>query len=986
MSTAGGIEGNELLVVAMLRDELSAGLDRVAGALDTVAKAEERVAAASVKTTAGLDRTAVAAEGAGRKLTAADLASGRFGRTLEGAGLTVGRTAAGLAIAGTASVYMAAKFDASMTRIQTQAGAGADEVRKMTSAVLAMAGPLAQSPEALAIGLYHIESAGFRGAVALNTLHAAAMLASIGNAQLGDTTQAMIASVASGIKGVHGAIGAAALLNKTVGIGDMTMQQLAGALATGILPSARSAGLSFQDVAAALATITDNASPANQAATRLRMTFALLSTQSPTAAAALGSVGIKANELGHDLHQPQGLLVALVDLKAHLEASGKSATAQNQVMERAFGGGRTSAALLTLMEELDRLKSKYAELGTSSEQQIEFTAAWAVYTDTLSYKWHSFTAQLQSSAITIGQDLTPAAKDLLDTLSSGLHIIGATASALNSHRAALIAVALVITILLLPALTRMGVALASDLWETFALKVLYAKEAVTGFVGGMSAATIGVAALATVAIAVWEIHARSIAKAKSEEDAYAASLNATTSSLHSQVNAETLLRSRLEARVALLKSQFPVVAGAASGGIARVGSQELGPGAASGTGAAQQTQIQNDPHAAENLANLKKAEAAAFSMRQNEAQLTAQFGLSRTQVESLASANGIDLTGSYQQVSNAMNEVQRQALLSHNANAVANADISQMASSATSASDAVTALSDSLARMAGNHIAVRDAQIELRNNEVALAKALHESGGQMDINNAKGRAAASAFDQMANSVITLTTASATASSASLPATVKALKQGIDMLAPFAKGNNAAAREVSDLRKELTLLQQKIDALHGKTVHIGVTSPQVVHGLSGGDTAGPRGVAGGNVFDFHQRTARGNQKITSGVRFHNLGSPYSDHATGRAIDVTGSNLPGYARAARAAGGFAEFHGAGDGRHLHVAMGDTATPRAPGGGSGGGTSIDVGGVTVVVGDIGHLSEAQIRALVADGVHKGVRQALEHAAVPADTFGAH
>lgn len=75
---------------------------------------------------------------------------------------------------------------------------------------------------------------------------------------------------------------------------------------------------------------------------------------------------------------------------------------------------------------------------------------------------------------------------------------------------------------------------------------------------------------------------------------------------------------------------------------------------------------------------------------------------------------------------------------------------------------------------------------------------------------------------------------------------------------------------------------------------------------------------------------GKRSITSGYRTYGLGSLNSDHASGRALDLVGDNLVSYAVATRNAGGFAEFHGRGNGRHLHAvpgpgAIGDTGMPQ-------------------------------------------------------------
>jgi hypothetical protein len=74
---------------------------------------------------------------------------------------------------------------------------------------------------------------------------------------------------------------------------------------------------------------------------------------------------------------------------------------------------------------------------------------------------------------------------------------------------------------------------------------------------------------------------------------------------------------------------------------------------------------------------------------------------------------------------------------------------------------------------------------------------------------------------------------------------------------------------------------------------------------------------------------GTRNITSAFRTFGLGSPSSDHATGRAYDLTGQNLGAYSKLVHANGGFAEFHGNNANRHLHVVpgpggMGDTTVP--------------------------------------------------------------
>lgn len=324
--------------------------------------------------------------------------------------------AAGLAIgiAGVAyeSIKLGMAFDQSMEVIHTQAGASQAEVDKLKGSVLALSGAVGIGPEELATGLYHIESTGMRGAAAMDVLTQAAKLAKIGMTDLDSVTYAMSGVMSIGMKDVSNAADAISYLNATVGMGDMRMGQLTAAIGTGILPSFKSAGLGMKDFSAALATIADNSTPADEAATRLRMTVAMMAAPSGAAADALKKIGLSSTALADDMRQPNGLLVAVMDLKKHLEATGMSATEQNAVIEHAFGGGKTSGSILTLLEETDRLKSKYDQLGTAASRAAATDDAWAQQQKQFSQQWSQFVATLEAVGVKIGNVLIPKLQEM----------------------------------------------------------------------------------------------------------------------------------------------------------------------------------------------------------------------------------------------------------------------------------------------------------------------------------------------------------------------------------------------------------------------------------------------------------------------------------------------------------------------------------------------------------------------------------------------
>lgn len=406
--------------------------------------------AASRRSTAALEETAATALKSNATISSSSAAAGAS--TAASAGKmeqALTKVAAAGKYAGVAlvaiggyAVETATKFQGAMELIHTQAGASQQAVDELSKRVMAMAPTVGIGPDQLAEGLYHVESAfastGITADNAMAILKYAAMNAATGMADMEDATQAMIGTLAVGFKDIHDAADAAAFLNQIVGTGDMRMQQLSSAIATNVLPTFAEAGLGMKDFGAAIATMTDNVTPANMAATRLRMTIALLAAPTKAAFNALTSVGLGADEankalanrqylehygisiskLSEDLHKPDGLLVAVQDLKTHLESAGLTAVEQDAVIQRAFGGGRTSAAIQTLLMESDRLKSKYEELGTQSERAQKQQEAWAATQATFKQQTHELGASLQVMGIQLGDKLLPPLTKFVGWLTS----------------------------------------------------------------------------------------------------------------------------------------------------------------------------------------------------------------------------------------------------------------------------------------------------------------------------------------------------------------------------------------------------------------------------------------------------------------------------------------------------------------------------------------------------------------------------------------
>jgi TP901 family phage tail tape measure protein len=382
------------------------------------------------------------------------------------AGLAVAAIGGAAVVGGLIAVTKeAAQFQQEMELVHTQAGASQDEVDRMSNSILQMAGALGSTPEQLAASLYHVESAGFRSTQALQMVQAAAELAKVGNADFDSTTQAVIASMAAYADQGMTAAQAIAILNATVGSGDMRMQGFATSMGSGILASARTFGLSLKDVGAAMATLTDNATPPEEAATRLRMTFSMMGAPSQAAVKAFNAIGLNATSLADDMRKPDGLLVAVQDLQAHLsqidtsqlqggldEAKadmekfgfttdqinqmvsklGPTATEQAVILARAFGGGRTSGAILTLLSESDRLKQKYADI---TAQAANFEDDWTKTTQTVAFDWSGFVAEIEADGTRVGNVVLPEVGAALRDLTGFIHDAASAADQLPAHLA-----------------------------------------------------------------------------------------------------------------------------------------------------------------------------------------------------------------------------------------------------------------------------------------------------------------------------------------------------------------------------------------------------------------------------------------------------------------------------------------------------------------------------------------------------------------------
>ena len=323
-----------------------------------------------------------------------------------GRGLTTYVTAP-TALLGFEAVKMGIEFQRQMLLIQTQAGASASEVKNLTGQVLRLAPAVGMGPTELAQGLYHLESLGLRGTKAMQTLKISSLAAGMGVANLEDVSTALGGAVVTNIKGAENYQKAMATLVATVGAGNMRFGDLAGSIGN-VAPAAAAAGISLPELGASMAVLTDRGLSADEAATRLRMTFALLQAPSAKAKKALKDLGIDADSLAGTLRSPGGLGKVLTELH---DAIGRVGQARgNRDLIQAFGGGRSSLGVQILVQSLTNQLSGYQrKLEDVSAGEQKYARNQKAYMDSAAFKLAQDWAEAKTRLTQFGADLAPVA-------------------------------------------------------------------------------------------------------------------------------------------------------------------------------------------------------------------------------------------------------------------------------------------------------------------------------------------------------------------------------------------------------------------------------------------------------------------------------------------------------------------------------------------------------------------------------------------------
>ena len=302
---------------------------------------------------------------------------------------------------GAAAVVMANDFESSLAKIEGLVGIAADEVDGMRDAVLSLATDTAKAPQELSEALFVITSAGLRGEEALLALDYAARAGAAGLGETNDIARALAGAMNAYGPEVLDAARATDVIVATARAGNFETSQFAAAIGR-VLPFAKQAGASFEDMGGAVALLTRTNGDAAQSVTQMAALFRAFVVPTEEAKKAFEGVGLSAAEMRKMISE-DGLPAAL----AHLD---ESLGGNREQLGRLLGSSEAASAAFQILDaDAATLQATFGEVGASSGITGE---AFDAVAKTGAFQLQQAMVTLKTALIEVGDIIAPIISDL----------------------------------------------------------------------------------------------------------------------------------------------------------------------------------------------------------------------------------------------------------------------------------------------------------------------------------------------------------------------------------------------------------------------------------------------------------------------------------------------------------------------------------------------------------------------------------------------
>jgi len=294
-----------------------------------------------------------------------------------------------LVLAGGAAIKMGKDFESSMQKIVGLVGVSQTQVDAWSKSLLAFGPEVGKGPKELADALYFVTSSGFKGAEALNIVEQSAKAAASG---LGDTKD--IADLATSAMNAYKNSGLTAsrvmdVLTAAVREGKGEASDFAKQMGD-VIPIASKMGVSFDQVAAAMASVTLTGMNVAEAATGIKRILVTLLNTTPKVEKALHSMGTSGAEM-RDIFAGQGMLAGLQKVNILVNKFGED------MIGKVFPNVRALIPVLSLTG--DRLNENVKLFDVVNKSVGSSAKAFEAVTKTIDFKYNKAVATAQKMMI-----------------------------------------------------------------------------------------------------------------------------------------------------------------------------------------------------------------------------------------------------------------------------------------------------------------------------------------------------------------------------------------------------------------------------------------------------------------------------------------------------------------------------------------------------------------------------------------------------------
>ena len=364
----------------------------------------------------GVDRTGGAISSVGRNL---DSLTGRVG-DLTGplANITDSIVKLDLALAAAAAgvtgyaIKIADDFDTAFGEIATLIGQPADNLRDFQAQILEYSERSTASLDQITSATYGAISAGVEYQDSLELIAAAEQLSIAGRADLGATTTALVSTLNAFGASADEAGDFADDFFTAVQLGQTTIPELANTIGR-LAPIAAAAGLSFEEMAAAIATITaETGTSTPEAITGIRAAIQSLLKPSKEATDLAKELGIEFNAAALESKGFSGVLSDVAD------ATGGN----TELLAKLFGSVEALAPVLALTGNASEAFADNLEVFKDNAGAAE--TASKELTETLSALGQTLRNNLNSALIGLGSNLTDETRSIVQSITSVFNSLG----------------------------------------------------------------------------------------------------------------------------------------------------------------------------------------------------------------------------------------------------------------------------------------------------------------------------------------------------------------------------------------------------------------------------------------------------------------------------------------------------------------------------------------------------------------------------------